>query len=345
MKNRPRPGHSGSQHLAAMVSELAFAAPGLDGIRASLERRCRWPVHLVPVIMAPGAPFGICIRTTGADYLYYEQQTSPFHQTHIVLCLAAQLLLGDEAGGAIDLRLIPDVSPELVQVILGGSDSRPVPDQEAEAFALLAMDRGGGSSCPALLALHLLRQLQPLRSALLGAVPEAARPGTVQARLAIGPRLHQQVIEIRDAALALRPWQDARAASAAAEAGRAAGLDGDSLAASVEAAVLAAALRAKVDGHPGLDEVGDTWQLHSPGCDLRSEAAWLVKVCRAFARMPQAGQSVGGSRSGDPPERDSRSEDGPATNVRSAPGSCLDGHQTPMEAWRSRRRFARRTRS
>jgi hypothetical protein len=327
-----------------MVSELALVAPDLDGICASLERCCRRPVHLVPVIMAPGAPFGICIRTTGADYLYYEQQTSPFHQAHIVLCLAVQLLLGDEAGGAIDLRLIPDVSPELVQVILGGSDSRPVPDSEAEAFALLAMDWGGGSSCPALLALHFLRQLQPLRSALLGAVPEAARPSAVHVRLAIGPRLHQQVIEIRDAALALRPWQDARVASAAAEAGRAAGLDGDDLAASVEAAVLATALRAKVDGHPGLDEVGDTWQPHSPGSDLRSEAAWLVKVSRAFSRLPQARQSVGDSRSGDSPEGDSRLGKGPTMSMRSAPGSRLDGHQTPIESWKSRRRFARRTR-
>ena len=342
MRCRPRPSRSVDKHLAGIARELANAGPGLDGIRASLERHCQRPVHVVPVSMPPGAPFGICLRTSGADYLYFEQQTSPFHQAHIVFCLAAQLLMGDEAGGAIDLRLLPDVSPELVQVILGGGDSRPVPDAEAESFALLVMARCGASSCRALLALHYLRQLQPLRSALLRAVPEAGRPGAVHARLEVSPRLHEQVIEIRDAMLALRPWQDPQVASAAAEAERAAGLDGDELAASVEATVLAAALHAKVAGRPEHHEADVTWQPHMPGPDLRSEAAWLVKVSRAFSLLPLAEQLARQASPGESHDGDARVEEGPGANFRSAAGSRLDGHQTPIQAWKSRRRFARR---
>ena len=327
MRCRLRPSHSGDQHLAGVVNDLARVAPDLDGIRAFLERRRGRPVHVVPVSMAPGAPFGICLRTSGADYLYFEQRTSPFHQTHIVLCLAAQLLMGDEAGGAVDLRLIPDVGPELVQVILGGSESRPVPDAEAEAFALQVMDRSGASSCLALLALHYLRQLQPLRSALLRAVPEARRSRAVHARLEVGARLHEQVIEIRDAALGLRPWHDPEVASAAAGAARAAGLNGDDFAASVEAAVLAAALRAKVGGQPARQAVDVTWQPHVPGPDLRSEAAWLAKVSRAFSRLPLAERSARDELPGVSHDGDARPGEGPVMSIRLAADSCLDGHQ------------------
>jgi Family of unknown function (DUF6545) len=58
-------------------------------------------------------------------------------------------------------------------------------------------------------------------------------------------RLHRQVIEIRDAALALRPFRTADALTAAVAVARAGGLTGEPFAASVEAGALAAAMTAK----------------------------------------------------------------------------------------------------
>ena len=118
-------------------------------------------------------------------------------------------------------------------------------------------------------ARRLLRQLRPLHAALLGAVPEAARP-EVPGRPGPMVRLHRAVVEIREAVLALRPYVDPELAAAARKVVHPAGLAGDEAAAAVEASVLAAG------GVPG-------WQ-HMPGPDLPSEAAWLVRVARAFDR-------------------------------------------------------------
>jgi hypothetical protein len=58
--------------------------------------------------------------------------------------------------------------------------------------------------------------------------------------------LHRRVGEIRDAQLRLRPWRDPRAARTAEELGRQADLDGEDLAAVVEAATLTAAAQLRM---------------------------------------------------------------------------------------------------
>jgi Family of unknown function (DUF6545) len=277
-----------------MVRRLAVPVPfELEEFRACLERRIRRVVELVPVEMEPGAPSGTWFRTAGADYLCYEQQTSAFHQAHIVLSLAAHLLLlGDAAGPSVDLRLVPDVSPELVRLMLGGAACSPVTQLEAETFAFLALDRTLPDGYPSSLARAAFRYLRPLHSALRRAVPEVTSAGIRGVRPGVRFRLHQRVIEISDAVLALRPYRDPQVASAAAGAGGAAGLAGDDLAAAVEAAVLAAAMRARCTGDPPLYAVGNTGDRPLVEPDLRSEAVWLVMVSRAFAESPLADSSA-----------------------------------------------------
>jgi len=262
----------------------------LDGLRACLEMHTGRVVELVPAAMGPGALSGVCLRTARADYFYYEERTSRFHQAHIALCLAAQTLLGDGSGPAVDLLLVPDLRPELVRLMLGTAGSRPVPRREAETFAFVVMDRARSVGYAPPWAWRALRQLRPLHSALVQAIPEArsaADPG-------IGPgagfRLYQQVIEIRDAVLALRPYLDPEAALTAERDGRAAGLTGEELAAAVDAAVLVLALRPKSAGEvvPGTGAAAPRVPLG--GRDLRQEAACLVKVARAFAWQQRTGQ-------------------------------------------------------
>jgi hypothetical protein len=276
------------------MRHLAVAAPfELEEFRACLQRHSGRPVHLVPASLPAGSPSGVCCRTAGADYLYYEGQTSSFHQAHILVCLAAHVILDGELRPRVDPRLTPDVSPQLAELMLGAMDCAPVGERDAERFAVRALDRAGVLACPPPVAWSFLRQLSPLHAALLQAIPEAARPIGYPAPGPARVRLHRHVVEIRDAALALRPYRTQRAAADAATAARAAGLAGDPYAASVEAGALAAAIAACKTGPPQVGQPEDTrWRLpYEPRPDLRSEAGWLARVSRAFTRLtPMPGQ-------------------------------------------------------
>jgi hypothetical protein len=271
-----------------VLRHLALAAPfELDEFQTCLQRHSRRPVHLVPASLPAGSPSGICCRTAGADYLYYEDQTSPFHQAHILMCLAAHVVLDGEPQPWVDPRLIPDVSPQLAELMLAAVDCTPVGDEDAEAFAVRALDRAGVLASPPSVTRWFLRQVSPLHAALLQVVPEAARhtghPAPGPARV----RLHRHVVEIRDAALALRPYRTQPAAAEAATVARAAGLAGEPYAASVEAGALAAAITARKIGVPQTSQPEDIrWRLpYEPKADLRSEAGWLARVSRAFTRL------------------------------------------------------------
>jgi hypothetical protein len=334
-----RRGHlrRADQRLARVVRDLAIPVPfTLEGLAASLERYCGRPVHLIPVAGPPGAPFGTFLKTATAVLIYYEQQTSPFHQAHIVLGLAARVVLGDEAGPAVDPRLIPDVSPQLVNVMLGNSGPNQVADGEAEAFALMALDRAGCSACGALAARRLLRQLRPLRSAILAAVPEVARPEPTDLPRAARLRLHRHVVEIRDAMLVLRPFREPWIASRVTDMASAAGLGGVQLAASVEAAVLAGAAADRLDGQSEALAAGEGWEPPAPGPDLRSEAEWLAQVSMAFVRFRLYEALPGGSRFQGRPDGGT-GRVGERSRIAVMRSDFLDGNPTPGEARKLRR--------
>ncbi|MGP3949921.1 MAB_1171c family putative transporter [Streptomyces sp. 7N604] len=97
--------------------------------------------------------------------------------------------------------------------------------------------------------------------------------------------LGRQIIEIRDGQLALRPYYHPDVADTARQLGEARNLTGDRLKAVVEAAQIAAALKARASGTgtPGRETVTP----HDPAeGDLREEGAWLALVADAFHRSP-----------------------------------------------------------
>ncbi len=283
------PGRPMGRRARRTLRKLAGAAPfDMDAFCECLERQSDRPVRLVPEDLWAGVPSGVYVRTADADYLCYERQTSPFHQAHVLVCLAAEVLLGGGPGPRVDRRLFPDVSPRLAELILGGAQGAGVGESAAEAFALEAMDRAAVSACPASVARWFMRQLRPLHTALLEAKPEAARPPGTPGPEPARRRLHRQVIEIRDAALALRPYRSQQVIGHAAAMARAAGLRGEAYAAAVEAGALAAAIRASQAGRPQPGQPEDTaWRApFEPRAELQSEAAWLARVSRAFTRLP-----------------------------------------------------------
>ena len=131
------------------------------------------------------------------------------------------------------------------------------------------------------------RQLGPLWRALYRADPAIALdPPTVPdllvfARLRL--RLYRRVIEIRDGLLALRPYRDPAVAATARDSASRAGLTGPGHAAAVEAAVVAAALRARAEGRAPR---GDDDTAVAGGADLAAETAFLGLVARAYRVLP-----------------------------------------------------------
>ncbi|MFB7258724.1 MAB_1171c family putative transporter [Streptomyces nojiriensis] len=136
------------------------------------------------------------------------------------------------------------------------------------------------------------RRIGPLWSALYAVRPEIAlEPPTTGSRLGsltMNPEfaLYRRVIEIRDGQLALRAHLHAGVPEWAAEACRVARLDQRRTAATVEAAVFAAALEALAAGrrypYPGTD--GHTPPTIAP--DLRTESSRLALVAEAFTHSP-----------------------------------------------------------
>jgi hypothetical protein len=282
-----------------LVRDLAIPVPfDLGDFRDCLKQRTGRIVELLPAVMEPGAPSGTFFSTAGADYLYYEQRTTPFHQAHIVLSLTGRMLLGEMDGPSFDRRLVPDLSPQLIRLMLGQVADSTVTHAEAENFAFLAMDRAHLAACSSFFARRALRRLRPLHSALCEAVPEAANAAASGGRSGTRLRLYRQVIEIRDAALALRRYRDPDVASAAAAAARAAGLAAAELTAVVEAAVLAAAMHARNAGRAVRQQADEAALPPTLGADLRSETAWLVRVSRAFAESPLIDPPAGGELAG-----------------------------------------------
>lgn len=288
-------GHERSGRLpTGDARELAVPVPfTMEEFAARLKERTGRPAELVPLVMGPGAPSGIFLRKERADYLCYEQETSPFHQAHIIVSLAAHAIAGKTAGEAAGQRLLPDPSPRLLRIMLGG-DASTMTWAEAEAFAYQTLGRSGLADCPPGLARHLARQLRPLHTALAAAVSEQAASAVCACRSAEGAghdpgfSLHQMVIGIREALLALRPVPNLGGTAATSPAGRLVGLTGGDLATKT-AAALVAAVRKSHDRDRSERPAEDRDRQSTGGRDLRGEAEWLTKVAQEFGELPLAG--------------------------------------------------------
>jgi hypothetical protein len=128
------------------------------------------------------------------------------------------------------------------------------------------------------------RGLHPLWLALYRANPHIALDAPTASRDPLwiddlDYRLVRRVVEIRDGRLALRRYLSTATAEHARRTGERAGLHGTALAAAVEAATIADAIRAQRERREPADPY--TYEA-AGGADLASETAWLGQVCRAM---------------------------------------------------------------
>ncbi|WP_432093344.1 MAB_1171c family putative transporter [Streptomyces sp. bgisy100] len=134
------------------------------------------------------------------------------------------------------------------------------------------------------------RRLQPLWSALTRAFPEVIlfpdlypeNPRRALRDDDLAFLVSRQVIEIRDAQLALRPYVDPEVSRTARSFGAARGLSADHTEAIAEAAQIKSALRAMEHGRSGQYAVTVP---HDPAAgDMGGERDWLIRVAEAFRR-------------------------------------------------------------
>jgi hypothetical protein len=262
MRHGPGSRDTADPRLARLAEQLDVPTPfTMEGLRSRLEHHCQRPVRMRSTDLPYGAPSGVWARTDTAEFLFYEKQTSAFHQVHIVATLAAHVLLAGPDGGTISPRLVPDVRPQCGRMLPEAGIDDAVSRSEAEAFAFILLRRAG--SFPGnLRARALLRRIQPLHSVLLAQVPAAACPTGPGSPNSATARLYRTVIEIHDAALVTRAH-------------------GAPQSTAIEEAALF------VEG----SDFGGTSQRHCPGSDsfraayssdLRHEASKLAEVSRRF---------------------------------------------------------------
>ena len=138
------------RRCVAIVADLDIPQPfDLDQLLARLAIRRNREIFLYPFTSGPGIPCGLWLGTAKADHIFYEQGTSPWHQTHITLHEVAHMLLGhgadNESEGHLARLLAPDVSPSLARLVLGRSAYTSAEERNAETLASLILGQASDS--------------------------------------------------------------------------------------------------------------------------------------------------------------------------------------------------------
>ena len=136
---------AGRNRRHAIVRGLDIPRPfDLAVFAAGLEARRGRAIRLRPFSPGPGVPCGLWIAAADTDYVYYEQATTPFHVTVIVLHEIAHMLLdhrGPSAWENLARQVAPDVHPSLVQLILSRSAYSTPEERDAETLASRILER------------------------------------------------------------------------------------------------------------------------------------------------------------------------------------------------------------
>ncbi|CCF85428.1 hypothetical protein [Nitrolancea hollandica] len=127
--------------LRALELPEPFSAQAFCALLAAQRGR---PILLQPVANRAG-PWGLWVATAATDYIFYEQETSPLHQEHIILHEACHILCAHRATPIAEAELprllFPDLCPEMVQRVLQRTSYSTPDELEAELLASLTLER------------------------------------------------------------------------------------------------------------------------------------------------------------------------------------------------------------
>jgi hypothetical protein len=126
------------ERLRPEADRLQLRGTDLESFRAVLEKFRERPVYVIPFTLGAGF-VGLWLDTDTADYIFYELNTTPFHQRHIVLHEGSHILRGHggvdipELVSSLPLRL----DPTMIRSLLGRSAYTEQEEAEAEVLATL----------------------------------------------------------------------------------------------------------------------------------------------------------------------------------------------------------------
>lgn len=195
-------------------------------------------------------------------------------------------------GNKIQYVIRSALGPVSVEPVCSGPFSTPVCALSVGMPALSVLVIVIGLSIPAVGRLaewwglrRAYEGLEPLWEALYAVMPQIAltSPQGVEGQVPrrdMPLRLYRRVVEVRDGALILNPYRRGADTAAHRDRGVALGLDGEALAAAVEAADLVVALGRYASGAGRGGGITPASPSHD---DLQGEATWLESVSRAFA--------------------------------------------------------------
>ena len=127
--------------MKALLTELDydFSRFTLDGFARWLAKRRGRPIVFVPWEMPPNLS-GAWVASDGQDYIFFDQDTQPIHQTHIKLHEMAHMLCDHPT-----LRVEPEqallVADPTISRILLRSTRSDQEELEAETLATLIQER------------------------------------------------------------------------------------------------------------------------------------------------------------------------------------------------------------
>ncbi|EWC64650.1 Cinorf13 protein [Actinokineospora spheciospongiae] len=96
------------------------------------------PIHVLPMVMPPGAPDGAWLSGPTVDLIVHDADSPPLRAEHIVCHELGHILLG-HGGTGLGPELTPDVSPDLLRRmgVLHRAGYDDVMEQQAEVAASL----------------------------------------------------------------------------------------------------------------------------------------------------------------------------------------------------------------
>jgi hypothetical protein len=126
----------------AIVDGLGITDPfNVHALARLLGQRRGRPIHLIPLSLPAGAPCGAWVSTRDFDAIFYEVDTSPLHQEHIIGHELGHVLCEHGAEAMVEAHvarlLLPDLDPELVQRLLARTNYSAVEERQAEMVASL----------------------------------------------------------------------------------------------------------------------------------------------------------------------------------------------------------------
>lgn len=127
--------------LRALDLPVPFDVRSFCGALAARRGRA---ILLHPIAGGVG-PFGLWVAAPSADFIFYQQETSPLHREHIILHEVCHLLCDHHPAPVLEAEfaqlLLPDLDLETVRRVLQRSGYSSDEEREAELLASLIFER------------------------------------------------------------------------------------------------------------------------------------------------------------------------------------------------------------